>query len=57
LPLGHISFTEDYSNNQQVEEKVYYKEPDLSGGIEGINYPIEYRVNCDNIKEEAYLLG
>jgi hypothetical protein len=57
LLLGHISFTEDYNNNQQVEEKVYYKDPDLSGGIECINYPIEYRVNCDNIKKEAYLLG
>jgi hypothetical protein len=32
---------------------IYYEEPDLSGGIEGIDYIIEYRVNSENIDEEA----
>jgi hypothetical protein len=35
--------TEDYDNNQKVEYEVFYDEPDLFGGIEGMDYYIEYR--------------
>jgi hypothetical protein len=31
----------------------YYEEPDLSGGIEGIDYIIEYRVNSEDEEDEA----
>jgi hypothetical protein len=31
----------------------YYEEPDLSGGIEGIDYIIEYGVNSEDSDEEA----
>jgi hypothetical protein len=37
--------TEETEANQQENDEVYYEEPDLSGGIEGIDYIIEYRVN------------
>jgi hypothetical protein len=33
-------------------EEVYYKEPDLSDGIEGVDYIIAYG-NNDGTKEEA----
>jgi hypothetical protein len=39
--------------NQQEDEEVYYEEPDLSGGIEGMDYIIEYGVNSEDIVEEA----
>jgi hypothetical protein len=39
--------------NQQEDEEVYYKEPDLSGGIEGIDYIIEYGVNSEDDDDEA----
>jgi hypothetical protein len=29
-------------------QEVYYKEPDISGGIEGIDYIIEYGVNSED---------
>jgi hypothetical protein len=48
--LYHIEETEA---NQQEDDEVYYEEPDLSGGIEGIDYIIEYRVNSENSDEEA----
>jgi hypothetical protein len=44
---------EETEANQQEDDEVYYKEPNLSGGIEGINYIIEYRVNSEDIDEEA----
>jgi hypothetical protein len=40
--------TEDYRNKQQVEKEGYYEELDLSGGIKGIDYEIEYVVNCED---------
>jgi hypothetical protein len=40
--------TEDYKNKQHVDKEVYYEELDLSGGIEGIDYKIEYGVNCED---------
>jgi hypothetical protein len=46
--------TEGLEANQQ-EEEVYYEELDLSGGIEGIYYIIEYGVNCEDNEEEAYI--
>jgi hypothetical protein len=33
-------------------EEVYYEEPDLSGGIEGVDYTISYG-NNEGAKEEA----
>jgi hypothetical protein len=45
--------TEETEANQQEYDKVYYEEPDLSGGIEGIDYIIEYRVNSEDRNEEA----
>jgi hypothetical protein len=45
--------TEETKANQQEDDEVYYEEPDLSGGIEGINYIIEYGVNSEDSDEEA----
>jgi hypothetical protein len=45
--------TEETEVNQQKYDEVYYKEPDLSGGIEGIDYIIEYGVNSEDSDEEA----
>jgi hypothetical protein len=39
--------------NQQEDDEVYYEEPDLSRGIEGIDYIIEYGVNSEDSDEEA----
>jgi hypothetical protein len=39
--------------NHQEEEEVYLEEPDISGGIEYIDYIIEYGVNCEDDEEEA----
>jgi hypothetical protein len=39
---------EDTEANQQEDDEVYYREPDLSGGIEGIDYIIEYGVNSED---------
>jgi hypothetical protein len=47
--------TKNY-DNQQVEEGVYYEELDLSGGIEGMDYHIEYDVNCEDTEDETWLL-
>jgi hypothetical protein len=33
-------------------EEVYYEEPDLSGGIEGVDYTIAY-INNEETEEEA----
>jgi hypothetical protein len=45
--------TEETEANQQEDDKVYYEDPDLSGGIEGIDYIIEYGVNNEDNDEEA----
>jgi hypothetical protein len=45
--------TKEPEANQQEDNEVYYKEPDLSGGIEVINYIIEYGVNSEDSDEEA----
>jgi hypothetical protein len=45
--------TEETEANQYEDNEVYYEELDLSGGIEGIDYIIEYGVNCEDIDEEA----
>jgi hypothetical protein len=45
--------TEQTEANQQDYDEVYYEELDLSGGIEGINYIIEYGVNSEDSDEEA----
>ena len=29
----------------ECQEDVFYEEPDLSGGVEGVDYEIRYRVN------------
>jgi hypothetical protein len=44
---------EDFKLNQQEDEEVYYEKPDLSGGIEGIDYIIEYGVNYEDDEKEA----
>jgi hypothetical protein len=46
--------TEETEANQQEDDEVYYEDPDLSGGIEGIDYIIEYGVNSEDRNEEAY---
>jgi hypothetical protein len=43
----------DFELYNTEDDKVYYEEPDLLGGIEGIDYIIEYGVNSDDIDEEA----
>jgi hypothetical protein len=45
--------TKEMKANQQEDDKVYYEELDLSGGIEGIDYIIEYGVNNEDNDEEA----
>jgi hypothetical protein len=45
--------TEETKANQQEDDEVYYEEQDLLGGIEGIYYIIEYRVNSKDSDEEA----
>jgi hypothetical protein len=44
--------TEDYENNQKVNEEVYYEKLDLLGGMEGIDFIIEYKVNCEDNEKE-----
>jgi hypothetical protein len=36
----------------EVIEEVYYEEPDLSGGVEGVDYTIAYGV-CEEHEEET----
>jgi hypothetical protein len=45
--------TEETEANQQEDDEVYYEEPDLSGGIEGIDYIIEYGMNIEYSDEQA----
>jgi hypothetical protein len=44
---------EELEANQQEDEEVYYEEPDLSRGIEGIDYITEYGVNSEDDEDEA----
>jgi hypothetical protein len=44
---------ENYDNNKEIEEEVYYEESNLLGGIENIGYCIEYGVDCKNIEDKA----
>jgi hypothetical protein len=45
--------TEETKPNQQEDDEVYYEESGLSGGIEGIDYIIEYGMNSEDSDEEA----
>jgi hypothetical protein len=45
--------SEELKTNEQEDEEVYYEEPDLLGGIERIDYIIEYGVNCEDDEDEA----
>jgi hypothetical protein len=47
--------TEELEANQQEGEEVYYEEPDLSEGVEGIDYIIEYGVNCEDNNKETLI--
>ena len=49
LCLDYEEFPED-SYGVYHADKVYYEEPDLSGGVEGIDYILAYR--ADDIDEE-----
>jgi hypothetical protein len=44
--------TEETEANQQEDDEVYYGEPDLSGGIEGIDYIMENRVNSEDVMKK-----
>jgi hypothetical protein len=43
--------TEEPKGNQQEENEVYYEEPDLLGGIEGVDYIIQYGLNSKDTDE------
>jgi hypothetical protein len=43
---------EETKGSSENYEEVYYEEPDLSGGVEGIDYTISYDLN-EGIEEEA----
>jgi hypothetical protein len=43
---------EETEGAQKDYEEVYYEEPDLSGGVKGVDYMIAYR-NNEGTKEEA----
>jgi hypothetical protein len=49
--LDYQNNTEDTSEGDEIAEDVYYEEPDLSGGVEGVDYLIECGTEEDN--EEA----
>ena len=44
--------TEESDDNKQGSGEVYYEEPDLSGGIEGVDYGIVYGVDEEDIDDE-----
>ena len=44
--------TEESDDTKHDIEEVYYEEPDLSGGIEGIDYGIVYGVDEEDIDDE-----
>jgi hypothetical protein len=43
---------EETEGTPEDYEEVYYKEPDLSGGVEGIDYTISYGIG-EGLEEEA----
>ena len=49
--LGYEEIPED-SYGIYYTDEVYYEEPDLLGGVEGVDYMLVYRANDFN-KEEA----
>ena len=44
--------TEESDDNKLDSGEVYYDEPDLSGGIEGIDYGIVYGVDEEDMDDE-----
>jgi hypothetical protein len=48
---SEVQFEETEGRPEDYEE-VYYEEPDLSGGVEGIDYTISYGPD-EGIEEEA----
>jgi hypothetical protein len=41
-----------FEGNPEDFEEVYYEEPDLSGGVEGVDYTIAYGIG-EELEEEA----
>ena len=37
----------------EVDDEIYYEEPDLSGGVEGISYGIIYGIRDEEVELEA----
>ena len=35
------------------DDEIYYEEPDLSGGVEGIDYDIVYGIEDEEVEQEA----
>jgi hypothetical protein len=46
--------TKEIEANQQEDDEGNYEEPNLLGGIEGIDYIIEYGVNSEDSDKEAW---
>jgi hypothetical protein len=44
--------TEESDDTKQDSGEIYYEEPDLSGGIEGVDYGIVYGVDEEDIDDE-----
>ena len=44
---------EEETTKEPDGQEVYYAEPDLSGGIEGVDYDIVYRIEDDDAEVEA----
>ena len=40
-------------DKSEDDNKIYYEEPDLSGGIEGVDYGIVYRIEDREAEAEA----
>jgi hypothetical protein len=56
LNLSLKTFALDCENNEDVpndSEVQYYKEPDLSGGVEGVDYGIIYGTGNEEPDTEA----
>jgi hypothetical protein len=50
----------DYENNEDVPddgEEQYYEEPDLSGGVEGVDYGIIYGIVTRNQTPKRRIIG
>jgi len=39
-------------NNSGGQEDIYYMEPDLSGGVEGVDYIIQYGANDEEAESD-----